>query len=289
MTRDDQVVLLATCSGYPDGDEDGAEILDAFAAQGIEGRWVAWDDRYVDWESALVVLRSTWDYTLRRAEFLSWVASVPRLCNPAEVVTWNSDKVYLRDLGRAGVPIVPTTWFEPGTPVDLPRGVDYVIKPSVGAGSRGTGRFDETDELLARAHAEVLHAAGRTVLVQPYLGDVDAGGETALIYIDGRFSHAIGKEAMLPPGKVHSIDERALFVEERISAREPSDAEMAIGNGIVDMLNKRFGTLLYARIDLLPGPEGPVLVELELAEPSLFLGYGPGAADLLAVAAASRL
>jgi hypothetical protein len=289
VSPDDQVVLLATCSAYPDGDEDGAEILAAFAAQGIEGRWVAWDDRSVDWGSGLVVLRSTWDYTLRRSEFLSWVASVPRLCNPGEVVGWNSDKVYLRDLGRAGVPIVPTAWFDPGSQVELPRGVDYVIKPSVGAGSRGTGRFDADDELVARAHAEVLHAAGRTVLVQPYLEEVDALGETALIYLDGRFSHAITKAAMLPPGKVHSIDERALFVEEQIRPREPSDAELAIGNGIVDMLNKRFGTLLYTRVDLLPGPDGPLLIELELAEPSLFLGYGPGSADLLAVAAANRL
>ncbi|MCW2495067.1 MAG: hypothetical protein JWQ77_991 [Jatrophihabitans sp.] len=286
MSTDDELVLLATCSAFPDGDEDSAELLDAFQAQGIEARWVVWDDRHVDWSQHLVVVRSTWDYTQRRQEFLSWTRSVPRLANRADVIAWSSDKVYLRELAQAGVPTVPTAWVAPGERTDFPQDAEYVIKPSVGAGSRGTGRFRPEDALLATAHVEVLHSAGQTVLVQPYLDEIDASGETALIYIDGRFSHAVTKGAMLEPGVVNAIADRSLFVEERISPREPSDIELGIGNGIVDMLTKRFGTLLYTRVDLLPGPDGPMLVELELAEPSLFLTHGPGSADLLAVAAA---
>lgn len=286
--RRSDVVLLATCSDLPDGDDDGAELVEAFAAQGIEARWAVWDDPAVEWTSRPVVLRSTWDYTARREEFLAWARSVPGLLNPAPVVEWSSDKVYLRDLGEAGVPIVPTAWSAPNEPYELPRGVEYVIKPSVGAGSRGAGRFDTGDSLLAAAHVQGLHDLGRTVMIQPYMSDVDARGETALIYIAGKFSHAVRKAALLPAGTVHTVDQRALYVEETIHPREPSDAELAVGNGIVEILTQRFGELLYARVDLLPGPDGPLLIELELAEPSLFLGYGPGSADLLAVATASR-
>ena len=281
-------VLLATCADLPRGDEDGEELVEAFAAQGVEARWAVWDDHSVDWNASAVVLRSTWDYTLRREEFLAWARSVPRLLNPAPVVEWNSDKLYLRELKDAGVPTVPTAWAFPNEAFELPRGVEYVVKPSVGAGSRGAGRFDEGDAMVATAHVLGLHELGRTVMIQPYITDVDSVGETALIYLDGRFSHAISKAALLPAGTVHAVDQRALYVEETIHAREASEAEVATGNGIVDILTQRFGPLLYARVDLLPGPDGPLLVELELAEPSLFLGYGPGSADLLAVATARR-
>lgn len=287
--RSRDVVLLATCAEFPDGDEDGAEILEALAVQGIEGRWTAWDDHSVDWNAHLVVLRSTWDYTLRREEFLAWTRSVARLCNPAAVVEWSSDKIYLRELKAAGVPVVATAWAAPGEPVQLPRGVEYVIKPSVGAGSRGAGRFTADDTVIATAHVQALHDIGRTAMIQPYISDVDSRGETALVYLDGVFSHAIAKAALLPAGTVHAVDQRALYVEETITSREPTDAELAVGDGIVAILTERFGKLLYTRVDLLPGPDGPLLIELELAEPSLFLGHGPGSADLFAVAAARRL
>jgi hypothetical protein len=290
VSSPEDVVLLATSAAYPDGDEDGAELLEALAAQGLTGRWVSWDDPTVDWSAGLVVLRSTWDYTLRRGDFLAWARALPRLLNPYDVVLWSSDKVYLRDLAEAGVPVIETRWAAPGQSLELPAEGEYVIKPSVGAGSRGAGRFTAEDALVAQAHVEALHAARRTVMLQPYLGDVDDAGETALIYLDGRFSHGVRKAAMLPPGTIHTVDERALYVEETITAREPRNDELAIGAGIVGMLTARFGApLLYTRVDLLPGPDGPVVVELELAEPSLFLGHGPGSADLLASAIANRL
>jgi hypothetical protein len=285
-----EVVLLATSTAHPAGDEDGPELIDALAAQGIEGRWVCWDDSSVDWTESLVVVRSTWDYTLRRGDFLAWTRSVRRLLNPYEVIVWNSDKVYLRDLAEAGVPIVATQWAAPGEALVLPIDTDFVLKPSVGAGSRGAGRFTVEDTLVAKTHIESLHAARRTVMLQPYLDEVDTAGETALIYIEGRFSHAIGKAALLPVGTIHGVAEKALYAPESITLREARDEELALGGGIVGMLTARFGgPLLYTRVDLLPGPNGPLLIELELAEPSLYLGYGPGSADLLASGIAARL
>lgn len=282
-------VLLATCAALPDGDDDAAALLDALRVVGVAARFEVWTDRSVDWSYGLTVLRSTWDYTLRREAFREWIGSVPVLHNPAEVVAWNSDKVYLRDLATVGVPITPTSVVPPGCVPDFPD-AEFVVKPSVGAGSRGAGRFAAGAVDRARAHTAVLHEAGRTVLVQPYLGDVDAHGETALIYLDGEFSHAIRKGPMLTEHTAHDIAESSgLFLAENISARSPSAAELAVGARAMAAVRSRFGApLLYARVDLLPSADGPVVVELELTEPTLYLGYAPGSADRFAAAIAAR-
>jgi glutathione synthase/RimK-type ligase-like ATP-grasp enzyme len=281
-------VLLATCAAHPDGDEDGPQLLGALRQQGIDAQWRAWDDPTAPWQDAPTVLRATWDYTLRRGEFLRWAASVPHLLNPYEVVVWNSDKVYLDDLAAAGLPVTPTVIARPGDPVHWPGDGEIVVKPSVGAGSRGAGRFGAEDP-AARSHAQVLHDAGRTVLVQPYLHGVDEHGETALVYLDGAFSHAIGKAALLTAGAAHGVHDKALYVEEDITARTATAAERAIGDAVLAHLAGRFGTLLYVRVDLLPAADGPVLVEVEAVEPSLFLSFAPGALDRFAAAIAQRL
>ncbi len=269
-------VLLATCAALPDGDEDGDVLFEALTRCGVEARWAAWTDPAVDWAAGLVVLRSTWDYTADRDGYLRWVTRVPRVANSADVVEWNTDKVYLRDLAAAGVATVATTFAEPGQAAQFADGAaEFVVKPSVGAGSRGVGRFTPERSAQAHRHAAELHAAGRTVLVQPYLDAVDTVGETALIYIDGRFSHAVRKGPMLPAGTAHPVHGWELFVEERIEARAPQPAELAVGAAVLGAVRDRFGgAQLYARVDLLPSADGPVLVELELTEPSLFLQHG---------------
>jgi predicted ribosomally synthesized peptide with SipW-like signal peptide len=282
-------VLLATCAALPEGDEDGALLIAALAAQGVTGTWAAWTDPDVDWSAALVVLRSTWDYTADRDAFLGWANRVPRLANEASVVRWNTDKVYLADLAAAGIPIVATEVARPGEQAAFPAGVpEFVVKPSVGAGSRGAGRFPADRIAAAREHAIQLQAAGRTVLVQPYLDAVDVAGETALVYLDGAFSHAVRKGPMLPPGVAHPVQGWELFVEEQISARVPDPGELAVGDAVLDVIRSRFGAdQLYARVDLLPTPDGPVVVELELTEPSLFLQHGaPGTDPAMTFAAA---
>ena len=281
-------VLLATCADLPAGDEDGEALVTSLRAHGVDAQWRVWSAAR-DWDADLVVIRSTWDYTLDRDAFLGWAGSVPRLRNPADVVAWNSDKVYLRELAAAGIPIVPTAFAAPGERISFGDHPEFVVKPSVGAGSKGAGRFAEAAHEDAQRHAAALHEAGRTVLVQPYLRGVDASGETALIYIDGEFSHAVTKGAMLPAGTVNALDpgfSHSLYVEERITAATAGAAELAVGAQVLDWVRQRFGAQLYTRVDLLPGPDGPVVVELELAEPSLFLLYAPGAVDHFAAAIA---
>ncbi len=282
-------VLLATCAAYPHGDDDDAGLVASLGSVGLRASWAVWDDPRVDWSAALVVLRSTWDYTGRRSLFLDWAATVPRLLNPAQVVCWNSDKTYLADLAQAGVATVPTWSAPPGHPLSLPPTGEFVLKPSVGAGSRGAGRFASGEHSAALTHAEELHNEGRTVLVQPYLSSVDDDGETALVYFDARFSHAIRKGAMLTGGTRHSVRSDALFVAENIGERAPSAAELAVGAQAVQALAQRFGSdVLYTRVDLVPGPHGPTVLEVEAVEPSLFFDFDPTAADRFAAAIRAR-
>ena len=186
------------------------------------------------------MLRSPWDYAPRRDEFVAWAASVPRLANAAAVVAWNTDKRYLAELSAAGVPIVPTVWVEPGDAWQPSHEGHWVIKPSISAGSLDTGRYDLSDTSHrehAAAHVERLQAAGRTVMIQPYLAAVDTYGETALMFIDGAFSHAIRKGPMLDGPDLESAErDDGLYKPEAISAREPTEAERALAERVLAAL-----------------------------------------------------
>jgi hypothetical protein len=229
------------------------------------------------------VLRETWDYSFRPDEFLAWCASIGegRLLNPVEVVRWNADKRYLADLDAAGLPVVPTTFLEPGAPVVVLDG-RCVIKPAVSAGSRNTA--SHRDPKAAAAHAEELLDAGHVVMVQPYVEEIDELGETALLYFDGAFSHAIRKAPILTAGPAPV---EGLFAPENITPREPSAAERALGDHVVAEVERRFGRLLYTRVDVIGSD--PMVLELELVEPSLFFRHGEGAAERYAAAVRARL
>ena len=282
-------IALVTCAEVPDMEDDDRLLIGPLVALGCRVDVVTWDDPEVDWaDYDLAVLRSSWDYASRRDEFVGWATKVPRLANAASVVAWNTDKRYLADLAAAGVPVVSTSWVEPSDVWRLPDGGHWVVKPSISVGSKDAGRYDMTiDEHREHAadHVRRLQAAGRTVMVQPYLSAVDTYGETALIYAAGEFSHAIRKGPMLDGPYVGVA---GLYKPETITAREPSDAERALGDRALRALPGYLPELLYARVDVIPGSDGaPLVVELELTEPSLYLGFSAGAADRFAAAIAT--
>ena len=283
MTR----VALATCAALPELDEDERLSLAPLHALGIDARATIWDDPAVDWPSFdLVVVRSTWDYTQRLTDFLAWTRSLPRVANPAAVLAWNTDKRYLGELADVGLPIVPTRFLAPGDAFAVPEGVgadaEIVVKPTVAAGARGAGRFGPGERAAAIEHAARLHDEGATAMVQPYLAAVDDQGETALLFIGGAYSHAIRKGALLRAGAAPSD---AAYLEEDIRARVAGPDERALADRVLAFVSGRFGPLLYARVDLLPGPDGaPRIVEVELTEPSLFLGFDADAPGRLAEA-----
>jgi glutathione synthase/RimK-type ligase-like ATP-grasp enzyme len=288
-TRAAARVALVTCRELPELDGDDQLLFAPLAQRGITAEPAVWDDPAVDWGAYdLVVIRNPWDYFYRRADFVAWASGVRRLANPAAVVSWNTDKRYLAALAASRVPVVPTTWIGSADAFEPPAG-EYVIKPAVSAGSKDTGRYDPAHADQARAHVAGLQADDRLVMIQPYLPAVDTYGETALLYFaspeTGRmeFSHAIRKGPMLS-GPYTGVE--GLYAPEAITPRTPTAEELAVAQ--TALANAPEG-LLYARVDVIPGLDGsPVLVELELTEPSVFLAYAPGAADRFAAAIAAR-
>jgi glutathione synthase/RimK-type ligase-like ATP-grasp enzyme len=274
-------------------DEDEPPLNMAFQKAGVEVEIVEWDDPKVDWRSFdAALLRSAWDYAERVTEFLAWVeraSALTHILNPLQLVRWNTDKHYLAELAAAGATVVPSTFIEPGDDpaVVLRRFLaahaqssELVVKPAVGAGSRDTQRHRCTEFDAALAHAKRLLDAGRSVLLQPYLARVDKQGETALMFFEGRFSHAIRKGPLLPPG---SASTSALFAAESITPRVPGDDEMRLAQKVVSVVP--FGTPLYARVDLIRDDTGaPCLLELEMTEPSLFFVHAAESAETFAAA-----
>jgi glutathione synthase/RimK-type ligase-like ATP-grasp enzyme len=290
-------IALITARSARAQDADLPLLQAALGALGQSAAIVDWDDAQVDWSRfALVVIRSTWDYSLRLPEFLDWLdraALATRVFNPPTVIRWNLDKHYLAELQRADVPTVPTLYAEPGD--DAGKVLDsflqehgaaeLIIKPAVGSGARDAQRHPRAAVAEVRTHISRLLSQQRSALLQPYLGRVDEQGEAALIYINGAFSHAIGKAAVLSPGHAPI---QGLFAPEKIAARTATAGQLALGARALAAL--RFKNLLYARIDLLHDEHGaPCVLELELAEPSLYLGYSAEAPVLLAGAIIERV
>jgi hypothetical protein len=263
------LIVFAGCRALTEGDGDDAGLVPALRARGLHARWLSWDDPETE-RADLVVLRATWDYIDRIDEFLAWTKRVPNLLNGPAVVAWNTDKRYLADLATAGVPTVPSRFFAPGESLRLPKG-EVVVKPAVGAGSFGAQRFTDPD--AARAHAGALQSDGRTVLVQPYDARI-ADGETALVFLAGRQSHAFIKGPILPaPGTKPHFDDSGTYATESLRPAEPDFELWGVGNAALaaaaDHLGVTPAEFLYARVDVIGGPDDPRLLELELVEPSL--------------------
>lgn len=300
-------IALVTATEALALDEDMPPLRRAMTEAGVTTEVPCWDDPRVDWSDYdAALLRSTWDYVDRIDEFLAWCercARQTRLLNPPGVVRWNTDKHYLVHLAKAGVPVVPTRFVEPGADAAAelaafltggPSGCtvggeaafdEFVVKPSIGAGSRDAARYARGEAGPALGHVERLIGAGRSVMLQPYLARVDAQGETAVLYLGGGFRHAIRKGPLLRRGA--GLVE-GLFAPEDIRAREAEPAELAVAAAAYAAIP--FEAPAYARIDLIRDDANvPVVLELELTEPSLFLAHAPGAADRLARHLVQRL
>ncbi len=279
-------IALATCRSLPEPDHDAAPLEAALRTAGIETGWLAWDDPRTDWSRArLTLLRSTWNYPAHPERFLAWaerVAQVSRLCNPLPLIRWNLHKRYLVELERRGVPIAPTACVPGGSPTTLAAVLsehgwdEVVVKPAVSAASFRTMRVGRGDLEAGEAHFRAL-VAERDTLVQRYLPSVEDHGERALVWIDGEVTHAVRKAPRFA-GEAESVSPQTVAV---------SPAEAALARGVIGATE---GIPLYARIDVAPGLDGaPVLMELELIEPSLFFPQAPWALERFVAAILRQL
>jgi len=273
-------VLLLSIASLPHEDLDSPMLATALAERGIGSSIVTWSDPD-SWPAGadLAVIRTTWDYTFRRDEFILAMESLPMpLANPAAVVRWNSHKGYLVELGEAGVPAVQSVLITDESPT-LPR-LDarrIIIKPAISAGARGVGLF-ASDAPEASAHLTNLLTRG-DALVQPFEPSVSTG-ERSLMFFGGRYSHAVRK---VPADSDYRVQ---LRYGGRLLHHQVTDAELAAATMALSCVQD---DLLYARVDLVGTPQQPLVMELELIEPEIFLPMAEGASHRLATAIADRL
>ena len=276
-------VALATCAEFPQLPDDDHYLVKELAGRGVRSKPVVWDAPGFDWSRArLCVLRATWDYSTRHREFLQWidkVAAATALWNPASVVKWNSHKSYLRDLAEAGIPVAPTVHLLTGSNADLAGLLrsngwsDAVVKPAVSGTARATIRVSRHTPEEAQRHLDRLLAAEDT-LVQEFMESVQIEGEVTVIFLDGRYSHAVRKRPK--PGDFRVLEEwGGNTVPDTPSEEALALAEAAMAASPAETL--------YGRVDLHTGHDGkPLVSELELVEPELYFRHAPEAAGRLA-------
>ncbi|GGJ45179.1 ATP-grasp domain-containing protein [Deinococcus roseus] len=249
-----------------------------------------WNDPEVRWQDFdAVVLRSTWDYHLHYAHFQTWLKHLQNLnvkvLNSARLVQWNSNKIYLQELQNRGIPIIPTHFVDPHERQNLPEILSrtgwsgLVIKPSVSAAAHHTYRIQGA--LPPEIHQTLLDLpADVTLLVQPFMREIQNPGEHSLVFFNGQFSHALLKT----PGQgdfrvqgMHGGQTRGIEVDSDL-IRQAQNVIQALPE-----------MPLYARVDGVVGEGQLLLMEIELIEPNLFLKTHPEAARNFAQAIQERL
>ncbi len=284
------MIALVTTQAARGHDHDLDILTTALDAASQQWQIVNWDDASIDWSQfSIAVLRSTWDYYARLNEFVAWVDRVSAkttLCNPPEIVRWNVDKRYLQEMSANGVPVMATTFVSQSSDItpELVAG-DVIIKPVVSAGSNNTARH-RNNAVAARAQLDHILSNGGVAMVQPYSPTIDSVGETGLVYLGGKFSHAFGKDAVF--GEAEQVH-NGVHVQEVITARTASAKEGLLGDSVMKFLKNKFGvTPLYARIDMVTNIDGvPEIMEVELTEPSLYLHLDAGSPERAATALAN--
>ena len=281
-------IALATSEKFVSLTDDDRLLIEPLRSRGFAAEPAVWSDPDVTWSGCdAVLLRSCWDYHLRLADFLAWIGGLEkagvRLWNPPEMVRWNANKIYLRDLESRGIPIVPTFW--PEERVSLPQqlrslGWDRaVIKPRVSATAHRTMLVSADHAADAQSLADEL-LAGPGVMVQQFMDGIRTNGEWSLIFFSGEFSHAVIK---IP----RAGDFRAQhdFGGSEETAEAPREIQEAAARAVAAL----DPAPLYARVDGVESGGRFLLMELELIEPALFLGFTRDAAHRFAESVAHHL
>ncbi|HEX5990252.1 MAG TPA: hypothetical protein VFY75_08580 [Solirubrobacterales bacterium] len=280
-------IAIATCASYPELKGDDELLREALRKRGCEAALAVWDGDGIDWdEFDLCLVRSTWDYHDKYDDFLAWtrrVEATTALHNPAELIDWNSDKRYLRELSDAGVPTVPTLWVGREVEVDLAAALaargweEAVVKPVVDLGAKNLHRVQarEAQDALATVLSR------QEAMVQPFLPSLETEGEISLIYIDGELSHTVRKRPAEGDFRVQSIWGGT------VAPADPEPKHVEVAERALSQLQE---PPLYARVDLVTDLAGnPALIELELIEPNLYLNTDQTGADRLASAVLTQL
>lgn len=269
-------IALASSAGDHAGDTDLPLLIEAARDLGHLAEIAIWDDPDVDWgRFDRVGIRSCWDYTTRREEFLAWCERIgDKLINAPRIIEWNSDKSYLGELTDAGVAVIPTIW-NGSSREELGDHPSWVVKPTISSGAANTAHWTSAEAALT--HLTELHAAGHRTMTQPYVASIDTVGEFANYFFAGEYSHTVRKPALLAENQIPAST--ASFPG-GLSAAQADERVIEFSREVIKQARTITGTdIVQARVDVVLDDKGnPLVMELELVEPALFLSYAPEAA-----------
>jgi glutathione synthase/RimK-type ligase-like ATP-grasp enzyme len=286
-----QIAILTPAADDPAYQSHWPLVLErlstALAMADVAAVPTAWTDHVADASALadypLVLGVLTWGYYERHPDWLAatalWGRAGVRIANPAPVLSWNSDKSYLRRLEAAGVPIPPTLWTDGVTEDEVRAAFDrfgtetLVVKPTVSGGAWKTARLARGDALT--------DAPDGPAMIQPFLPDLVANGELSLLFFGGRFSHAVMKRARAGDFRV-----QVQYGGDYALVPEPPAGAVALAERVLAAIDE---PLLYARIDMVETAAGWLLMEAELVEPDFYLSQAPDGGRLFAEAVRSAL
>jgi glutathione synthase/RimK-type ligase-like ATP-grasp enzyme len=283
-------LALATSSNYPNLTEDDRLLLEPLRDHGIHAHPAIWNNSTEDWSKfAGVLIRSCWDYHLQADKFLAWIqhfesANIPIL-NPAPLLRWNANKLYLRELDTKGIPIVPTFWPQNDTsPIAVKEGLRQlgwhkaVVKPRISATAYRTQLVTPENAASAQPLFDELHR-GPGVMLQKFMDSITTEGEWSLIFFANKFSHAVLKKPQPGDFRVQNDFGGTSYLA------DPPAHVLAGATRAVHAVDP----VVYARVDGVVAEDRFLLMELELIEPMLFLADHPEAPTRFAVAIANAV
>ena len=288
-------VTLLTCQAYfkPDNITPYIQnilfeeqlLKSALENQGLTVDITYWNNPSYDWsKTRSLVFRTIWDYFERFDEFLLWLEEVrhqTQLINSYDLVKWNIDKHYLKELSEKGIKIVPTYFAKKNSKrnlaeiIELQQWKDVVIKPAISASAYKTFKIlEETVNSNEKLFKDLLNQ--RDMLVQPFINTIEKFGEASLMVIDGKFTHAILKKAK--PGDFRVQDDFGGTVHDYV----PTKKEIEFAEMVIEKCKAK---PLYGRVDIIwDNEKNFYLSELEIIEPELWLRNYPKSAESIAEA-----
>jgi len=247
-------------------------LFDFLTSKGLHVDYLIWTDEQINWDLYdFVLIKSIWDYIDQYDYFLKWLDNLRAkniiILNPSNVVKWNSDKRYLREIEIAGLPVIEFDIIERGNDFKAEYFFErfssdsLVLKPTIGGGSKNVILVNQsTVKSLKKSINSLLNQC--SYIVQPFVTKVQEAGEWSLIYFGGSFSHAVLKQAKPGDFRVQH------YLGGTIQKIEPPNELINLGYKYIEKFARG---CLYARVDGVLTDSGFKLMELELIDPYLFL------------------
>jgi len=252
------------------------KLLNFLKEKGLNIEKVIWNDRDINWEDySLAILKSPWDYFDLIEEFYHWLdhleAKKVKLLNPIDVVRWNANKQYLREIEAAGLKITPGFFVQNKESVNLEYFFEkfntskLIVKPCVSGGAKNTFKVtaDNVNEVNQKLN---LLIQDEDFIIQPFLPEILENGEWSFIFFNGVYSHSLIKKAKPGDFRVQPAHGGS------VHPQKPGEELIATAQQYVKLFAKN---CLYARVDGTFVNGEFLLMELELIEPFLFLNTDP--------------